>query len=190
MIAPGQIRRVSVAVMVDGVTTTDAARRRDLGAAARDRGRALRQLVQSAIGFDATRGDVVTIQSLQFTSAPAEGALVDAGSGFVAANGARLIQLGVLAGVVLALIFFVLRPLAARRPVLEITELTGPREAPPAQARLGGLDHGGDILDLPAQTVTKIERLRDVISSRSEDSAAVLRSWIEFPEPRKEPAGS
>ena len=146
--------------------------------------------MQSAIGFDATRGDVVTIQSLQFTSAPADGALVDAGSGFVAANGARLIQLGVLAGVVLALIFFVLRPLAARRPVLEITELTGPREAPPAQARLGGLDHGGDILDLPAQTVTKIERLRDVISSRSEDSAAVLRSWIESPEPRKEPAGS
>ena len=49
---------------------------------------------------------------------------------------------------------------------------------------------GSDILDLPAQTVNKIERLRDVISSRGEDSAAVLRSWIEFPETRKEPAGS
>jgi len=46
------------------------------------------------------------------------------------------------------------------------------------------------ILDLPAQTVTKIERLREVISSRSEDSAAVLRSWIESPDTRKEPAGS
>jgi flagellar M-ring protein FliF len=146
----------------------------------------LRQLVQSAIGFDGERGDVVTIQSLQFTLPPTEGALVEAGSGFLAQNGARLIQVGVLAAVVLALIFFVLRPLAARRPVLEITELTGPRAAP-VQPRL---EPAGDILDLPAQTVTRIERLRDVISSRTDDSAAVLRSWIESPEPSKEVAGS
>ena len=148
----------------------------------------LRQLVQSAIGFDAERGDVVTIQSLQFTAVPEAGALVEAGSGFLAQNGARLIQVGVLAAVVLALIVFVLRPLAARRPTLEITELTGPRETPAGQPRL---DHPlGDILDLPAQTVTRIERLRDVISTRTDDSAAVLRSWIEFPETRKEAAGS
>jgi hypothetical protein len=38
--------------------------------------------------------------------------------------------------------------------------------------------------------VNKIERLRDVITSRGEDSAAVLRSWIESPETRKEPVGS
>ena len=46
------------------------------------------------------------------------------------------------------------------------------------------------MLDLPAQTVNKIERLRDVIASRGEDSAAVLRSWIESPDTRREPAGS
>ena len=49
---------------------------------------------------------------------------------------------------------------------------------------------GSDILDLPPQTVSKIERLRDVIASRGEDSAAVLRSWIESPDSRKEAAGS
>ena len=191
VIAPGQVRRVSVAVMVDGVTATDAQGVETWAPRPETEIEMLRELVQSAIGFDAARGDVVTIQSLQFTLPPAGGALAEAGSGFIAANGARLIQLGVLAAVVLALIFFVLRPLAARRPVLEITELTGPRELAPAPARLGGADAaGGDILDLPAQSVTKIERLRDVISSRTEDSAAVLRSWIESPEPRKEPAGS
>jgi flagellar M-ring protein FliF len=188
VIAPGQVRRISVAVMIDGVTATDAQ-----GAPAWEpRPEAelemLRQLVQSAIGFDAARGDVVTIQSLQFTLPPEHGALVEAGSGFLAENGARLIQLGVLAAVILALVVFVLRPLAVRRPALEITELTGPREAPPTRPRLE--QPGGDILDLPPQSVTKIERLRDVIASRSEDSAAVLRSWIESPEPRKEPVGS
>ena len=190
VIAPGQIRRVSVAVMVDGVTTSGAGGAESWAPRPEAELEMLRQLVQSAIGFDAGRGDVVTIQSLQFSLPAVQGSLVEAGSGFLAANGARLIQLGVLAGVVLALIVFVLRPLAARRPVLEITELSGPREASPAQARLGGPELPGDVLDLPAQSVTKIERLRDVISSRTEDSAAVLRSWIESPEPRKEPAGS
>ena len=41
------------------------------------RSRLLRQLVQSAIGFDAERGDVVTIESLQFTLPPEQGALVE-----------------------------------------------------------------------------------------------------------------
>jgi len=188
VIAPGQVRRISVAVMVDGVVATDAQGVETWEPRPEPELEMLRQLVQSAIGFNAERGDIVTIQSLQFTLPAETGALVQTGSGFLAANGPRLIQLGVLAAVVLALIFFVLRPLAARRPVLEITELTGPRDARAGQPRF---EHPtGDILDLPAQTVTRIERLRDVISSRGEDSAAVLRSWIESPETRKEAAGS
>ena len=188
IIAPGQVRRISVAVMVDGVAGTDPQGVATWEPRPEPELEMLRQLVQSAIGFNAERGDVVTIQSLQFTAVPEAGALVEAGSGFLAQNGARLIQVGVLAAVVLALIVFVLRPLAARRPTLEITELTGPRETPAGQPRL---DHPlGDILDLPAQTVSRIERLRDVISTRTDDSAAVLRSWIEFPETRKEAAGS
>jgi flagellar M-ring protein FliF len=189
VIAPGQVRRVSVAVMVDGVSRTDSSGAVSWQPRPDPELEQLRQLVQSAIGFDAERGDVVTIQSLQFTLPPEQGALAEGREGFLAANAARLIQFGVLAAVVLALIFFVLRPMTARQPMLEITELTGPRELP-SQARLGVDGLGGDILDLPPQTVTKIERLRDVISSRTDDSAAVLRSWIESPEPRKEPAGS
>lgn len=57
-------------------------------------------------------------------------------------------------------------------------------------ARGGPAQIESDVLDLPPASVTKIERLRDVISSRTEDSAAVLRSWIESPDGRKEPAGS
>jgi flagellar M-ring protein FliF len=190
VILPGQVRRISVAVMVDGVTTTGADGSGTWAPRPPEEMELLRQLVQSAMGFDAERGDVVTIESLQFTPPAEQGALVErAGSAFLALYGGRLAQLGVLAAIVLALIFFVLRPMASRRPVVQMAELTGipelaaPRHAPPQLA-------GGDILDLPAQSVTKIERLRDVITSRTEDSAAVLRAWIESPEARKEPAGS
>jgi hypothetical protein len=71
-----------------------------------------------------------------------------------------------------------------------LAELTGPHELAAGPRHVPAQIGHGDILDLPAQSVTRIERLRDVISTRTEDSAAVLRSWIESPESRKEPAGS
>lgn len=187
VIQPGQVRRISVAVMVDGVSGVDDKGKPTWEPRSDTELGLLQQLVQSAIGYDSGRGDVVTIQSLQFTIPPEEGALAEGGNGFLDVYGVRIIQLGVLATVVLALIFFVLRPIASRRQVLDISELTGIPSGPP---RLAGPEQpGGDILDLPAQKANKIDRLREVISSRTEDLAAVLRSWIETPE-RKEPASS
>ncbi|HRW16485.1 MAG TPA: hypothetical protein P5166_14760, partial [Amaricoccus sp.] len=123
-----------------------------------------------------------------------QGSLVESGSeSFLDLHGARLAQVGVLGMIVLALIFFVLRPMLARQgPVADLAELTGPRAAgsDPVRAIAGERDLTGEILDLPPQTLTKVDRLREVITSRSEESAAVLRAWIESPEARKEHAGS
>jgi flagellar M-ring protein FliF len=190
VILPGQVRRISVAVMVDGITTTGTDGTETWSPRPAEELETLRQLVQSAMGYDADRGDIVTLESLQFTPPAEQGTLVSSGPAFLDLYGGRLAQLGVLAAIVLALIFFVLRPMASRRPVLEIAELAGPQAAAPTRAIPAQPGAADDILDLPPHTVTKIERLRDVISSRTEDSAAVLRAWIESPEPRKEPAGS
>lgn len=192
VVLPGAIRRLSVAVMVDGIVETGADGKQVWSPRPAEEMETLRQLVRAAMGFDEARGDTVTIESLQFSPTPAQGTLVEGpGGGFLAAWGGRIAQLGVLGAIVLALIFFVLRPMAVRRPVLELAELTGPREFAEAQRQAAPAQIAGDsLLDLPAQTVNKIERLRDVISSRGEDSAAVLRSWIESPDSRKEPAGS
>ncbi|MBP7243371.1 flagellar basal-body MS-ring/collar protein FliF [Amaricoccus sp.] len=194
VILPGQVRRVSVAVMVDGVTTAGADGKPQWAPRSPEELDVLRMLVQSAVGFDAERGDVVTIQTLQFAALSDQGSLVEnAGSGWLAANGAGLAQMGVLGAIVLALILFVLRPMmAGRSPAAAIAELTGPRELPAETLRaLGGPaalppPAGGEFLDMPPATLTKIDRLRDVIASRGEESAAVLRAWIESPEPRKE----
>ncbi len=191
VIQPGQVRKISVAVMVDGITAPGADGKDAWAPRPPEEMETLRQLVQSAVGFDAGRGDTVTIESLQFTLPPDQGTLAEAaGSRFLELWGGRLAQLGVLGAIVIALIVFVLRPMTSRKPLLQLAELTGPSEFRGDAPRLGQAQIGSDILDLPAQTVTKIERLRDVISSRSEDSAAVLRSWIESPDAVKEPAGS
>ncbi len=196
VILPGQVRRISVAVMVDGVTAAGADGQPQWAPRPAEELETLRGLVQSAVGFDAARGDTVTIETLQFSALPEQGSLAErSGSGWVAAHAARLAQIGVRGAFVLALILFVLRPMLAGRPSGRV-ELTGPRELSPETLRaLGGPSAigaaaTGDLLELPAATLTKIDRLREVIASRSDESAAVLRAWIESPEIRKEPAQS
>lgn len=191
VILPGQVRKLSVAVMVDGLVTANAEGEPVWEPRPEAEMEVMRELVRSAMGFDAERGDSVTISQLQFTALPEAGSLAEAASGsFLQANGARLAQIGVLGAIVLALIAFVLRPMLSRPQPLALTELTGPRELAAEGARQIGVDAGlrGDILELPPQALSKIDRLREVISSRGEDSAAVLRSWIEAPETRKEPS--
>ena len=59
----------------------------------------LRQLVQSAMGYDEDRGDVVTISSLALHArAPSRAPSPSAARAFSTRHGGRLIQLGVLAG--------------------------------------------------------------------------------------------
>lgn len=195
VVLPGQVRRLSVAVMIDGVTTAGANGAPEWQPRTPEELETLRGLVRSAVGFDESRGDTVTIESLQFAALSDQGSLAESGGdGWLAANGARLAQIGVLGVIVLALILFVLRPMmAGRRPGAALAELAGPRELPVETLRaLGGPDSApgpaGDLLDMPPATLTKIDRLREVIASRGEESAAVLRAWIESPETRKEAA--
>jgi flagellar M-ring protein FliF len=200
VILPGQVRRINVAVMVDGILAADPASGEQSWQPRSDAEMAtLRQLVETAAGFDPARGDMVTIETLQFTAPPDQGTLVQSGDeGFLKAYGARLIQVGVLGGIILALIFFVLRPMMSRQPAQVIAELTGVNEnmieggAPDGTPRIGVEGQSaqdGDILeDLPMNSLNKIDRLREVISNRSEDSARVLRSWIEAPDGQKEAA--
>ena len=67
---PGQVRRITVAVLVnavpvvgaDGVVTQEPRDAAEL--------ETLRDLVRSAVGFDEARGDVVTVQSMPFEPQP------------------------------------------------------------------------------------------------------------------------
>jgi flagellar M-ring protein FliF len=194
VIPPGQLRRISVAVMVDGLTETGPDGRPEWRPRPPEELETLRTLVQSAVGFDAERGDTVTIETLQFTALPEAGVLAERSAGdWLAGQAARLAQIGVLGAIVLALILFVVRPMLSRRPAPAYAELTGPRAlgvegASQVETGTQRLGADGEVLDLPPASMTKVERLREVIASRSDDSAAVLRAWIESPETRKEPA--
>lgn len=192
VIQPGQVRRISVAAMVDGIFEPNADGELVWQPRPEAEMETLRLLVQSAVGFDAERGDSITISSLQFTAPPEAGVLAEStASSFLEVYGARLAQMFVLGGIVMALIFFVLRPMFSRKPDVLLAELTGPDTYAALVPQLGAPALAGDaVLELPGQGTTKIDRLREIINGRSEDSAAVLRSWIESPDNGKEPARS
>lgn len=63
---PGDIRRVSVAVLVNGIYTLDDAGERVYAERSADELALLNELVRSAVGFDKDRGDAVSVESLQF----------------------------------------------------------------------------------------------------------------------------
>src|ERR1044071_2093552 len=114
MTDPGAIKRLSVAVVVDGNYTTDASGNSSY--APRDQATLdqVQSLVRSAIGFSETRGDQITIANLQFADGPTPPALGTEGPGLFdftrddLINGAEMLVTLVIA---LALVFFVMRPL-------------------------------------------------------------------------------
>jgi flagellar M-ring protein FliF len=198
---PGDIRRMTVAVLVDGqeVTAEDGAvtwqPRPDAEL------ETLRELVASAVGIDEARGDVLTLRSLQFQPVAIAGTLADAAAApwLTGADLMRLAQIALVALVAIVLGLFVVRPILAPRRL----------PAPPPLAlgpigAAGGAMTGGATIDMPrmsdgltgeitdampaarvidaeAETLSQdpVDRLRRLIAERQTESVEVLRSWLE-----------
>ncbi|MEM9783550.1 MAG: flagellar basal-body MS-ring/collar protein FliF [Pseudomonadota bacterium] len=178
---PGGIQRLSVAVLVDGIreTATDGSVQWQPRPA--EELTALKSLVEAAVGFDAARGDTVVVETLAFQP-PVE--MVDTGPGLaetlIERHAMTLLQLGVLAGVVLVLVFTVLRPLVTRDPTVAPIYVGDVDPALPpadetAEAMAAVEDVGnGILLGLPDR-----ESLRQAVADLPESSAATLRDWLE-----------
>nr|WP_216365080.1 MULTISPECIES: flagellar basal-body MS-ring/collar protein FliF [unclassified Roseobacter] len=109
---PGGIRRISVAVLVNGVPRINEDGLEVIEPRGEQEIAALEQLVRSAIGFDAERGDQVTIQSMVFEEEAASGVgEVSTSNLWTGLDLARLLYLGLLAAVALAIAFGVVRPI-------------------------------------------------------------------------------
>ncbi|MCK8465409.1 flagellar M-ring protein FliF [Aliiroseovarius sp. S1339] len=201
---PGAVKRLTVAVLIDGIMTTDGNGDEVWTARSADELASLRELVAGAVGFNEARGDQITIKSLQFEPVPISGSAP--ANGFLsglAIDVMSLVQMVVLAVVTLVLGLFVLRPILASRPALASTgaaaELPGPLEAsgsPNVAPALAQPDPAGSS-DLPAvlggSTGTEIiatdladmtgpdpvERLRNLIAERQSDTVEILRGWME-----------
>ena len=131
---PGSIKRLTVAVLIDGTQQTDSTGAQTFTPRSEKEMQALRELVAAAVGFDETRGDVITLKSMEFKP------IVEQGS--VAAptlmqslnlNVMSIIQIAVLAIVALILGLFVVRPILNSTPTPAVAGLPPPiNPIPPA----------------------------------------------------------
>jgi flagellar M-ring protein FliF len=113
---PGDIKRLTVAVLVDGVEGKDANGVTAITPRTDEELAALKELVASAVGFDEKRGDVITIRSMAFEPLAETG--TEATSSLFASaplDTMQLIKIAVLAIVALILGLFVMRPILAQR---------------------------------------------------------------------------
>lgn len=205
---PGALKRLSVAVLVDGVRGTNPdgtpswTPRSDAELAD------LRELVASAVGFDEARGDVITLRSMQFEALPEAGTL--AGAGFIdsmALDLTQIIQIAVLAIVALVLGLFVARPILLQKTREGAAELPAPNATSEENSRssttlTGEIDDGEmpdmnmqlvsdfDLGDLPMARQTDfdldrpadpVDRLKKMIEERQAETVEILRSWMEEP---------
>jgi len=187
--APGGVRRLTVAVLVDGLRTPEGAwQPRDAQELAD-----LRELVASAVGFDESRGDVITIKSMAFEPLP--GAEAAQGPGLLSRlDPMTLIQLSVISAVILLLGLFVLRPLLVSgraipgAPPLALPPVASEPAARGGPALTGEIDDGSGLppLTVSASRATEpgapqdpVERLRQLISERQAESVEILRSWMD-----------
>jgi flagellar M-ring protein FliF len=145
---PGDIRRMTVAVLVDGQEVTAADGTVSWQPRPDEELSTLRDLVASAVGIDETRGDVLTLRSLQFQPVSAAGTLVEAGVApwLAGVDVMRLLQLALVALVAIVLGLFVVRPILV------------PRRLPPPLALAGAA--GGSTPAL-AGSVVVTSRLPD-----------------------------
>lgn len=181
---PGAIRRMTVAVLIDGVedvqpdgTTVWRPRSAD------DLDR-LRSLVASAVGYDEARGDVLTLQSLKFEPIAAVG--TEARSGLFANSALDLMTLLRWAFLLVVLAVFVLFVL---RPILQAAKSGGAGDddslfgqGNPALGRDGMLPSGDSLTMLqPEDGVAEdpVMRLRRMIEERQDESAQLLRHWMD-----------
>jgi flagellar M-ring protein FliF len=193
---PGAIRRLSVAVLIDGTRSQDASGAMVWTPRAQDELDALRELVASAVGFDEARGDTITLRSLPFEPVSALGS--EARAGFLAAADLDLMTLLQWVFLLFALVFvslFVLRPILQAGKTLptqsETRALPGASGTLPALMRDPSVPAGFEGNSLAYHSAQAVQpsdeandpvmRLRQLIAERQTDSVQVLRHWMDQP---------
>lgn len=161
---PGAIKKISVAVLVDGLQRTDA----DGNVTWEDRPaeelESLRALVASAVGYNEARGDEITLRSMSFEPVALTGTEAVAGSiSNMPIDLTSIIQSAVLAVVALVLGLFVLKPMLAQparaieapNPAAELPRPEGNRAALPALT--GEIDEDPDLPGNPMTVVSDFD---------------------------------
>jgi flagellar M-ring protein FliF len=206
VLEPGRIKRLSIAVLVDGIYAPGADGKPTYAPRSEQELAKIEALVKSAIGFDTARGDQIQVVNLRFATPPAIEATqpeVEPFLGLTKADYMHMGQLGVLSILALIAMFFVLRPMLARLPgaTRGAQTLAIKGNQPYAGGNtLAGADSGrideisnalignannqdtDDGIDI-AQVAGKVKgssvrKIGELVAVHPDESISILRSWL------------
>ncbi len=200
---PGEVRKLAVAVAVDGKWTPAADGNGEATYAPRtaEEIAQIKALVAAAVGIDETRGDKIEVVNVRFNrDAGLQGDMAGASSMFDFSKNdiMRGVELLVLLVTGLLLIFFVLRPLlktatgggsnvpalvnAEGMPVTQLqTTVIGP-DGQPQLVQLpppSEMEQKIDIARIEGQVkASSVKKVADFVQAHPDEAAGILRSWV------------
>jgi flagellar M-ring protein FliF len=201
VIEGGRIKRMSVAVLVDGNYARAANGQNEYQARAPEEIERISALVRSAIGFDQRRGDTIEVVNLRFAEAPVVSEMKELSAferlfSFSKDDTFRMLELGVLGLVSIFVFLFVIRPLmstiAAPDKNVRTVMVQGPNGqvvAIPAPAAPAGADTPPTATEQMIEMsqisgaiqARSIEKVGEVASKNPQETVAILRQWIHGP---------
>ncbi len=196
----GEINRLSVAVLVDGRYITDEAGEKVYQERSPEELTQIEDLVRSAIGYDADRGDLLNVSNMQFAEIDTNEDVLDESMlfGFQKADlidAAEVLLVGIM---IILVVLLVLQPMVARLLAsdnAEIdedleTDLLTMRPAAPALEGPGG--EGVSAMDADGEEESLInisgvdgkvksssmKKITEIVENYPNETLSVIRSWM------------
>lgn len=200
----GMVRRLSVAILVDGTTAANTEGKPAYTPRSAEELERLTALAKSAIGFNQQRGDTLELANLPFASVDAPEASPPP-SLFDLSRQDYFQIAWILVSAILGLlvVLFFLRPLASGFYEVAISAPSGagnapllPNRAPPAPAQLApppsdggiggpqaevppGLEHMIDLDRVEGRVkASSIKKIGEIVEKHPEEAVAIMRSWM------------
>ena len=194
---PGQVKRLSVAVAVDGVTTLGPKGKLNYAPRSDDEMNRIKELVRSAVGYSAQRGDQISVINVRFDHGDEEGtnSALPAVLNFDKNDMMRVAELAVLLVMAAMVVFFGVRPLLStaagggmpsmpllagvtggsaspQRSEPQITLTSTPQHAAAPDARI-------DIARIEGQVkASSVKQVSEFVETHPEESVSILRAWL------------
>ena len=202
----GEVKKLSVAVMVDGTYVPSGTeggetiyQPRSVEEIAK-----IENLVKSAIGYTEGRGDIITVESLQFADIDAGGSLEDTKiMGFERADLLDAAEIVTVAIMIILVILLVLQPMVGKlldvkpqssdeeggeRPQLLPGMQANPALAAPDGSRMDGgfqpIEIGDDdeMIDMARVQgrvkASSLKKVEDIVNNYPSETVSVLRGWM------------
>jgi len=198
----GDIKKVSVAVVVDGSGETVAAYK----PRSADEMTKINALVKSAMGFDQARGDQLQVTNMQFArideaaGTPAPKPLLGLDSSYWF----KIIEAAIMCITALLIGLFVAKPLINRMFAAQVMSgsrtahlsqggaVAGALSAPGGSEQSGGNMDGAPALPPPSPSIdisridgqvrdNSIKKVGEVVSAHPEEALAIIRTWLHQP---------